>query len=81
MLVCEPAPWCVCLQEEVSCVYRVEVQTSDLRKAGTAGSVFLTIIGETCNLGELRRGGRRKVPAGISNWSVHFHCCPAPHST
>ncbi|KAL4458577.1 hypothetical protein ABPG75_013442 [Micractinium tetrahymenae] len=38
-------------QEEVACVYRLEVQTSDVRKAGTAGSVFLTIIGEVCTIG------------------------------
>lgn len=35
------------------CTYRVEVQTSDLRRAGTTGHVYLTIIGEEEQIGEV----------------------------
>lgn len=38
-------------QGGTACTYRVEVQTSDVRRAGTAGSVFLTVIGEAGAIG------------------------------
>jgi hypothetical protein len=41
------------LQEEQACRYRLEVQTSDLRRAGTAANVFVTIIGDSCAIGAL----------------------------
>ncbi|GAB4821886.1 hypothetical protein N2152v2_008932 [Parachlorella kessleri] len=37
--------------KEVACSYRCELQTSDLRKAGTTGHVYLTIIGERERIG------------------------------
>ena len=33
---------------------RLEVQTSDLRRAGTAANVFVTIVGDSCTIGTLR---------------------------
>lgn len=41
-----------CAQEEVVCRYRLEVQTSDVRKAGTSGSVYVTLTGDACTIGE-----------------------------
>ncbi|PRW59715.1 lipoxygenase homology domain-containing 1 isoform A [Chlorella sorokiniana] len=38
-------------QEEVVCRYRLEVQTSDVRKAGTSGSVYVTLTGDICTIG------------------------------
>lgn len=35
------------------CKYRLEVQTSDVRKAGTSGSVYVTLTGDLCTIGEL----------------------------
>ena len=40
--------------KEVVCSYRCELQTSDLRKSGTTGHVYLTIIGERERIGKLR---------------------------
>ncbi len=41
--------------EEVVCSYRLEMQTSDLRRAGTTGHVFLTVIGEFERIGAWKR--------------------------
>jgi hypothetical protein len=37
---------------DVVCSYRCELQTSDLRRAGTTGHVYLTVIGEHERIGE-----------------------------
>ena len=36
----------------MTCSYTVEMQTSDVRRAGTKGSVYLTIIGDAGAVGE-----------------------------
>lgn len=43
------------LQEEAAaCRYRLEVQTSDVRKAGTSSSVFMTLVGDAGAIGVQR---------------------------
>lgn len=56
------------VQEEVVCRYRLEVQTSDVRKAGTSGSVYLTLTGDACTIGEFRAGcrGEHTIKVGMT---------------
>jgi hypothetical protein len=52
----------------VACTYRLEMQTSDVRKAGTAGSVFLTIIGDACTIGEATLDGGQRLAGWLVGW-------------
>lgn len=54
------------------CRYRLEVQTSDVRKAGTSGSVYLTLTGDACTIGELTAGCRSKheIKVGMTKHTV-----------
>jgi hypothetical protein len=52
----------------VACTYQLELQTSDVRKAGTAGSVFLTIIGDACAIGEAPRAGAQNLAGWLVGW-------------
>lgn len=38
-------------EQELACSYRLEVQTSDVRRAGTAGNVYVTLVGDACTIG------------------------------
>lgn len=53
------------------CRYRLEVQTSDVRRAGTRGSVYVTLIGDAgaigAGWGQQRQRGLGKGPdAGVA---------------
>ena len=50
-------------QEEVACRYWLEVQTSDVRRAGTSGSVFATLIGDAGTIGGELQCSRTRLPA------------------
>ena len=52
----------------MACTYRLEMQTSDVRKAGTAGSVFLTIIGDACTIGEATLDGGQRLAGWRVGW-------------
>jgi hypothetical protein len=74
-LPCGPS---VPLQEEsVRCRYLLEVQTSDVRRSGTAANVYVTLVGDAAALGETTRvegggGMRGRGVAGSmhSSWAV-----------
>lgn len=82
---------CCPQEEEVACRYRLEVQTSDARKAGTSDSVFVTLIGTACAIGECgvaglgragpmeqRQGAKAAVNMSFAKHALGACCLPAP---
>ena len=59
-----PARLPPCQQEELACSYRLEVQTSDVRRAGTAGNVYVTLVGDACTIGVRRRQAGARLVRG-----------------